>query len=424
MEARVVTKIRLTKTLSVALALATTAVTVLSACGGGANTSAGGSSSGTGGVVKIAALEPLSGDYAASGEDDLKAEEFAVQQINSEGGIKSLHGAKLQLVSADTGDTPASATIAAQTTLSKPGISAAIGSWYSDITLAELAVAEQDKIPWLADSGANALVESHFQYVFKLSPMSSVSAEGTTLFFQQAAAKQSGPLRVAVLGDNNISNDTEYALLKTLNSEGKIDITVEKEWTPPLTDATPLAAAAVQGKPNYVMLLAGSASDGAALISALKAQGNTAPLVSFQGPLANPSYLDSPGAANMENLVILASLPFPGKGAQTTNEEYAKFSGQPWMDSEAAQAYAGIWVLAEGIEKAASTNPQKIASTLHSIDIKNVPALDGLFPGSDNIKFGANGEREGGSPTFIQWIDGKPQAVYPSAYAVASLNTK
>ena len=81
---------------------------VLSACGGSAPVGAAGGASGAkaGETIKIGALHPLSGSSAADGQAMDNAAKLAVEEINKAGGIKSLKGAKLALLSADTQGKP------------------------------------------------------------------------------------------------------------------------------------------------------------------------------------------------------------------------------------------------------------------------------------------------------------------------------
>ena len=64
--------------------------------------------------VKVAVIVPLSGPWARTGTLIKMGAEMAVDEINQMGGIKALGGAKLQLVSADAGDTAEKAKNAAQ----------------------------------------------------------------------------------------------------------------------------------------------------------------------------------------------------------------------------------------------------------------------------------------------------------------------
>jgi len=101
------------KLLSIALTLAM--VLSLAACGGGGAASDSNSGSGTesssGGdtssgekvdEIVIGNLLPLSGTAASLGKIGQQARDMAVEEINEAGGIKSMGGAKLKMVYADS----------------------------------------------------------------------------------------------------------------------------------------------------------------------------------------------------------------------------------------------------------------------------------------------------------------------------------
>ena len=65
-------------------------------------------------TIKVAVIAPLSGPWARQGQLIQLGAEMAVDEINEKGGIEALGGARLELLSADAGDTPEKAKNAAQ----------------------------------------------------------------------------------------------------------------------------------------------------------------------------------------------------------------------------------------------------------------------------------------------------------------------
>src|SRR5262245_15767955 len=99
--------------------------------------------------VKIALVVPLSGRWARQGQLKKMGAEMAIDEINSQGGIKALGGAKIVLREADAGDSVEKAVSAAQRVLTREKISAGIGAWLSSFTLGVTEVAERLQVPWL-----------------------------------------------------------------------------------------------------------------------------------------------------------------------------------------------------------------------------------------------------------------------------------
>src|SRR5881397_2828887 len=102
--------------------------------------------------------------------------DMAIEEINSQGGIKALGGARIVLREADAGDRVEKAVSAAQRVLTREKISAGIGSWLSSFTLGVTEVAERLQVPWLSLSYADSITERGFKYTFQTSPVSSLPA--------------------------------------------------------------------------------------------------------------------------------------------------------------------------------------------------------------------------------------------------------
>src|ERR1700693_4494818 len=97
--------------------------------------------------VKIALVVPLSGRWARQGQLKKMGAEMAIEEINSQGGIKALGGAKIVLREADAGDSVEKAVSAAQRVLTREKISAGIGAWLSSFTLGVTEVGERPQAP-------------------------------------------------------------------------------------------------------------------------------------------------------------------------------------------------------------------------------------------------------------------------------------
>jgi len=86
--------------------------------------------------IKIAVAYPLSGGLSRSGNLTVQSVKAAMGWVNDNGGIKSLGGAKLVPVIADTGSAVETAASAMDRLCRDPEIVMAMGSWASSLTLA------------------------------------------------------------------------------------------------------------------------------------------------------------------------------------------------------------------------------------------------------------------------------------------------
>src|ERR1700693_857085 len=153
--------------------------------------------------LKIALVVPPRSRRARGGQLKKMGAEMAIEEINSQGGIKALGGAKIVLREADAGDSVETAVSAPQRVLTREKISAGIGSWLSSFTLGVTEVAERLQVPWLSLSYADSITERGFKYTFQTSPVSSAPADQALHLVVELSKKNNHPIRKAALvGDN------------------------------------------------------------------------------------------------------------------------------------------------------------------------------------------------------------------------------
>jgi len=368
-------------------------------------------------TIKIAAVVPLAGAFAISGQDIVNGAQLAISEINAAGGIKAIGGRTLELRPGDAGQSPETAVTTARRLLAEQPV-AAIGCWYSSLSLAATQVAEQRKIPWLTGSIADAIVGRGFKYVFQSSDGSEDSAQG--LIDAIVAIIGKGEARLAVLADNNTANVDVIASFKKKVS---VPFVNNQTWTPPLSDATPAVTATLRANPNVIYLGATSTSDQVLVIKQLAAQGNTAPIIMGASSACNPVFLETVGAKAVEGVVVVTGIPFPGKGSDALVSKYVAATKQPFMGCEALTGYVNIHIIAVALEKAGKAEPTALRDAIAGLDAADVPALS-FLPGGKRIQFAPNGRRKDVAIEFVQWQGGKPHVVHPPELATAELKRK
>src|ERR1700720_1914867 len=158
--------------------------------------------------VKIAMIAPMSGPWARQGQLLRMGSDLAVEDVNARGGIKSLGGAKLEIIYADAGDSTEKAKNAAQRLLSDhPDLVGGTGAWLSSFTLAVTEVTERAELPWLTLSYSDAITSRGFKYVFQTSPTAAWQAEQTvpTALDLAQAATGKRPATVGLIMENTAS---------------------------------------------------------------------------------------------------------------------------------------------------------------------------------------------------------------------------
>jgi branched-chain amino acid transport system substrate-binding protein len=373
--------------------------------------------------VKIAMIMPLSGPWARSGAMEQMGARMAVDDVNASGGIKSLGGAKLTMVEFDAGDSTEKAKDAAQRMLAQePDLAGGFGGWLSSFVLAITEVTERAELPWLTQGYSDLITSRGFKYVFQSSPTGVQQAEATLPLIMELATKATGkkPLKIAAVSDNSAAS---VSFLKPIREHVARDLgvtlAVDEVYTPPLADATSIVQKLRSAKPDFVILGSTNVGDDKLLVDKFAEYGLTAqkmPLVGSGGHWCLPELLKLTTPDHVEGLIVeLAN--WPGKAAQDVTERFMKRTGEPWFGHDSIFAYAHIRILAEAIDRAASTDRRKVNTMLHTMDLTSGPVA-GLFP-DGRVKYDEAGRRVGAQVCIVQFQNGRPVPVYPESVAVA-----
>ena len=100
-------------------------------------------------TIRIGNIQSLSGPYAAYGEEMGPVVEYLIKKINAEGGIRSMGGAKLEMVSADDASQPSRTVAEARRLVTEEKVSAVLGTMFTPQLLAATQIADEYKVPIL-----------------------------------------------------------------------------------------------------------------------------------------------------------------------------------------------------------------------------------------------------------------------------------
>jgi len=372
--------------------------------------------------VKIAVIAPLSGPWARQGTLVKFGAETAVAEINAAGGIKSMGGAKLELVAIDAGDSAEKAKNAAQRLVAQePEVVGGMGAWLSTFTLAVTEVTERAEIPWLTLSYADSITDRGFKFVYQSSPTAgwqSVNALPTILELGKAATGKA-PTNAGIIGDNTAS---PMAFLKPMRDGGLtklgIKTAMDETYTPPLADATPLIQKVRSTRPEFLIFISTTISDlklGLEKMNEFRLAKGAVPVIANGAHMGAPEVLKNVPADLIEGVFFIVA-NWGMKGHETIEELYKKQSGEPWITQDGLAGYGHTWILKEALEKAGVADRAKVNAEIKKLELTTGQAAN-AFPGG--VKFDDKGRRVGGPVVIVQWQDGKPLTVYPIDRALA-----
>ena len=119
--------------------------------------------------VKVGILHPVTGALAFSGQQCREGALMAIEDINK-AGIKSLGGAKLEVLLGDAQSNPQAGTAEIEK-MNEAGVSAVVGAFASAICLATTQAAAKYNLPHVVDVGvADQIVERGLKNTFRFGP--------------------------------------------------------------------------------------------------------------------------------------------------------------------------------------------------------------------------------------------------------------
>jgi branched-chain amino acid transport system substrate-binding protein len=121
-------------------------------------------------AIKLGILQPVTGALAQDGEYGRLGAEIAINEINAAGGIKSMGGARLQMVFGDARSSPEGGTSEVER-MQAEGVAAIVGGFASPIALAASQAASRYDIPYVVDVGvSDQIVNRGLKNTFRFGP--------------------------------------------------------------------------------------------------------------------------------------------------------------------------------------------------------------------------------------------------------------
>ena len=368
-------------------------------------------------TVSVGLIAPMSGIYARPGQVMRMGAEMAVKDINEQGGVKALGGAKLKLVIVDSGDSTEKAKSSAQRMVADyPELVVGTGAYLSSFTLAVTEVTERARLPMLTLSYSDQITDRGFKYIFQTSATAGRQAGIALPIVMDLAEKASGkrPKTVAILTDNTAASLSSVKAMKDgLLQKNNLELIVDETFTPPLSDASSLIQRVRSRRPDLVFFLPTVISDAKLILEKMNETNVRIPVISFGIAIAEPDVLNTV-SPQLINGVMSAVANWGAKGQEALIKRVKTEYDEPWMTQNAISTYGDMWIMKAALEKAGKADREAVARAMRALDEGKTP----YFPGGE-LKFDEKGRRVGATLTIIQWQGGVPVTVYPEEQAIA-----
>jgi len=355
-------------------------------------------------VVKIGNIIPLSGPSASVGQQGKNAREMAVEEINAAGGIKSLGGAKLEMLYADSESKPEKGVAEAERLISTEKVNVLTGCWNSAVTYPTSAVAERYGIPFIVPvSVADKITEQGFKTVFRIAAKDSWWTRDQFAFLKDMEKEFNAPVKkLAFVYENGDWGKGFAGQWKKLAKEGGYEVVLDEPYPSTATDLSPVVQKIRRARPDVLMLVS-NAADAILLTNTLaEYKVKLKAIIASGGGHADPSFLKATGN-NARYLfdIVEWETDVNKPGAKEANAKYKAKYGQN-LTGEAVDAYLAVYVLADALERAGSLDPAKIRDALAAT---NYTSGAGMIVGYDAVEFDSTGQNKHAALVMVQVND-------------------
>jgi branched-chain amino acid transport system substrate-binding protein len=354
-------------------------------------------------VIKIGANLELSGGVASYGQSIEEGIQLALEEINKEG----IDGKKIELVKFDNKSDAAEATSGTTKLISQDKVVAIIGAATSTNTLAQVQIAQKNKIPLLTPTGTNPTVTLKDgvlnDFVFRTCFIDPFQGTVAANF----AAKDLKAKNAAIIIDS--SSDYAKGLAAAFQDafeENGGKVVKEEAYVAKDTDFNAILTNIKSANPDFIFL-PGYYEEVGLIIKQARALGLDVPFMGGDG-WDSPKLVEIAGNDPLNNTFITnhySSGDSDPKVQDFVKAFEAKYNGKS-PDAFNALGYDSLYFLADAIKRAGSADPEKIQKALEETDgLQLVSGTMKLDKNHDPVKSAVILEYKGGKQEFNTKVD-------------------
>ena len=368
--------------------------------------------------VSIGFVLPLSGASATIGNQTRLGAVVAAEQINGAGGIKSLGGAKLKLIFADSQSKPDVGAAETERLIQREKVAMIVGAYNSAVTFPASEVAERYKTPWLVTGAVkDEITERGFKYVFRPNNKAQYDAreqiDAIDLLKQETGK---GPARIGLFYEGTDWGRSHVAAIQKLVTARGMQVVLNESYPPNQVDFSAQLLKIRAAKPD-AMLVVAYTPDHILFSRQFFENKIDVPygIHSVGGGSEDPGFYKGVPAKAVEYLFVQEDWQVdrikadPTPELQDANARFKKEFGYE-INSYGAQGLSNLYVIKDVLERSASADKEKIRSALAATDITSGPALS---IGYQRISFDEQGQNTHAHGVISQNIRGERRTVWP-----------
>ena len=374
-------------------------------------------------VVKIGVLNPFTGGSAFQANLAKEGFDYAAKYYNEQGGIKSLGGAKLELVYADTTGVAEVGVTEFERLVNVEGIDICTGPYNSAVAGAVAPLAEKYQVPLVISQASSlSIYTAGYTYVFNPSNDARTNAQGLIGVCDMIAEKYGDEID----GIGLIMENSEWGLSqkesfeKYFSAAGKevlISETIEPGASDFSSQITKIKASGVK----FVVPCIASFNDAVLFVRQMKEYQCNAGILASGGVFVTQEFIDALG----EDANYIFSTETWNKGFLEGRGEEAVAIHQGYVDQyghdmgeNAGMAWIAISVIVAALEEAGTKDRPTVRDTLYNMNLPEDSEYMRLIP-FEGMRFdeidesGCVNHNKYGLSCISQLIDGEWKMVWP-----------
>ncbi|MYL83782.1 ABC transporter substrate-binding protein [Desulfovibrio aerotolerans] len=324
-------------------------------------------------TLKIGSLSPLTGSYAADGNDIANGTRAAIAAIEKDGGIPGFD--KIELFAEDSACDPRQA-VAAANKLVNEKVVGVVGAYCSSATIpASEALAEAD-IPMLTPASTSEKVtERGLPYMFRVCGRDDDQSIAAMKFIKDVL----GAKTIFIVDDKTTYSQGLADNVEKLAAKEGLKVIAHDHVNQGDKDFSAVLTKIKDAKPDVLYMSLQNSASGALMLIQAKRTGVTAAIIG-QDAVYHPQLMEIAKDAAEGMYLTFGYIDESTPSYKKFMAAYEKF-GKPGAYS--AYAYDAAYSLLSAIKATKSTDPAKIKAELIKTEMQGA---------SKKIKFQANGE--------------------------------
>jgi branched-chain amino acid transport system substrate-binding protein len=363
-------------------------------------------------AIKLGILQPVTGPLAQDGEYGRLGAEIAINEINAAGGIKSLGGAKIQMVFGDARSTPEGGTQEVERMQSE-GVAAIVGGFASPICLAASQAASRYDLAYVVDVGvSDQIVNRGLKNTFRFGPgFGVVTGTALTNLVKLNEAAGSPAKTVVIVHEDGLFGSGMAKLLNERLPPLGFQVLETIAHPTPSRDMSNVALRIRALNPDLVIPSSYYAEF--VLLARTMQQQRIRPkgiYAVLNGAASNFRFVkEFPEAANL--VMDCNHWADPRKPRTAQVRAQAEQGGRFWLYNTPLN-YSAVRLVADAIDRAGSVDRAKVIDAL-----ANSTFSDHIMPYGPT-KF-VNGQNQGAAPVNTQVQNGDIKVIFPTEFSDA-----